>query len=77
MNSFLGSVVEPCLNVHVGSVTSNLVCLSSQFIDALSTKQNSEPCQILNYFADFFVGCLEDSWDCLGMFGNVWDIFGI
>eukprot|EP00435_Cladocopium_sp_Y103_P058102 s1370_g20.t1 len=50
--SFLNSVVEPCLQVHVGSVKSNLVALSSQFLDALCKNQQSEPRQLLRIWDD-------------------------
>ena len=41
--NFISSVVEPCTSLHVGSVSSNLVCLSSQFMDALCANQQSDP----------------------------------
>ena len=52
VNVFYGTVVEPCTKIHVGSVSSNLVCLSSQFLDALSNRENSEPWQMLGKFGE-------------------------
>ena len=45
VEAFISSVVAPCLQVHVGSIKSNLVALSSQFLDALCSNQQSEPRQ--------------------------------
>lgn len=43
LGSFMSSIVEPCLKVHVGSVKSNVVALSSRFLDALTENKQSEP----------------------------------
>lgn len=40
---FLGTVVDPCLKVHVNTVGSNLTALSSKFVDALCENSQSAP----------------------------------
>ena len=53
--------------------------LSAFLLNLLMRSPPSRTANLVRYWTTLltFLGCLEDSWDCLGMFGNVWDIFGI
>lgn len=44
LENFLSTVVHPATEVHASAVKSNLVCLSSQFVEALMGNQQSAAC---------------------------------
>lgn len=43
LQTFLATVVQPSIQVHARSVSSSLMCLASQFLDALSKNETNAP----------------------------------